>query len=125
MGERASYSTYDLTRMEADAASAGGSERQAEQADAGRLRLVFFFSPTSGHCRRTEAQLAQTLQRRKSRAKFELVRVNVEERADLAERFRIEVVPTLVVIEGRRVVQRIVSPQTALELSRSLATWLG
>jgi thioredoxin-like negative regulator of GroEL len=86
--------------------------------------LVFFYSPTSGRCRRTEAQLAQTLQRCKNRAKFDVVRVNVEERPDLAERFRIEVVPTLIVIEGRRVVQRIVSPETALELARSLGTWL-
>jgi thioredoxin-like negative regulator of GroEL len=90
-----------------------------------RLRLVFFYSQTSGQCRRTEAHLAQTLQRRKNRARFELVRVNVEERPDLAERFRIEVVPTLVVIEGRRVVGRIVSPSTAAELARGLRAWLA
>jgi thioredoxin-like negative regulator of GroEL len=50
--------------------------------------------------------------------------VNVEERPDLAERFRIEVVPTLAVIEGRRVARRIVSPDTALDLARSLEPWL-
>jgi thioredoxin 1 len=111
--------------MEAEARSSGGSERQTEQADAAaRLRLVFFYSPTSGHCRRTEAHLAQTLQRRKNRARFEVVRVNVAERPDLAERFRIEVVPTLILIEGRRVVQRIVSPRTARDLERPLKTWL-
>jgi Thioredoxin domain-containing protein len=53
-----------------------------------------------------------------------VVKVNVEERPDLAERFRIEAVPTLVVIEGRRVVERIVSPDTALGLARSLKPWL-
>lgn len=98
--------------------------RGARPDPAARIRLAFFYSPTSGHCRRTEAHLAQILQRRKNRARFEVVRVNLEKRPDLAERFRIETVPTLVVIEGRRAVHRIVSPQTALELARSLETWL-
>src|SRR3954462_5580986 len=97
--------------MEVEPRLSGSPQTQAEQADAvARLRLVFFYSPTSGRCRRTEAHLAQTLQRRKNRSRFEVVRVNVEERPDLAERFRIEVVPTLAVIEGRRVARRIVSP---------------
>jgi thioredoxin-like negative regulator of GroEL len=98
---------------------------QFEPADAAaRLRLVFFYSPTSGQCRRTEAHLAQTLQRRKNRSRFEVVRVNVVKRPDLAERFRVDVVPTLVVIDGRQVVGRIVSPDTALALARSLKPWL-
>lgn len=112
-------------RMEAETGSYEAAEPRAEQAGGPiRLRLAFFYSPTSGRCRRTEAHLAQTLQRRKNRARFELVRVNVEERPDLAQRFRIEVVPTLVVIEGRRVVGRIVSPGTAGELAQGLRAWL-
>src|SRR3954453_1714100 len=111
--------------MEVEPRLSGSPQTQAEQADAAaRLRLVFFHSPTSGQCRRTEAHLAQTLQRRKNRSRFEVVRVNVDERPDLAERFRIEVVPTLAVIEGRRVARRIVSPDTALDLARSLEPWL-
>ena len=111
--------------MEAEARVSGSPQRQAEQADAAaRLRLVLFYSPTSGQCRRTEAHLAQTLQRRKNRSRFEVVRVDVNERPDLAERFRVDAVPTLVVIEGRRVVGRIVSPDTALDLARSLKPWL-
>jgi thioredoxin-like negative regulator of GroEL len=110
--------------MKGEVGSSGRSERPAESVEAvPRLRLVFFYSPTSGHCRRTEALLAQTLQRRKNRSRFEVIRVNVE-RPDLAERFRIEVVPTLVVIESRRVARRIVSPDTALNLARSLEPWL-
>src|SRR3954453_3375516 len=114
-----------LVRMKSEVRSSGRSERQAESTDAvARLRLVFFYSPTSGHCRRTEAHLAQTLQRRKNRSRLEWIRGNGEERPDLAERFRIEVVPTLVVIESRRVARRIVSPGTALHLARSLEPWL-
>lgn len=111
--------------MEAEARVSGSPQPQAEEADASaRLRLVFFHSPTSGQCRRTEAHLAQTLQRRKNRSRFEVVRVDVGQRPELAERFRVDAVPTLLVIEGRRVVGRIVSPDTALGLARSLKPWL-
>lgn len=111
--------------MEAEARTSESPQTHAEQADApARLRLVFFYSPTSGQCRRTEAHLAQILQRRKNRSRFEVVRVDVGERPDLADRFRVDAVPTLVVIEDRRVVGRIVSPDTALGLARSLKPWL-
>jgi thioredoxin-like negative regulator of GroEL len=108
--------------MEANAGLSGSPEPQADAA--ARLRLAFFHSPTSGQCRRTEAHLAQALQRRKNRARFEVVKVDVGEHPALADRFRVEDVPTLIVIEGRRVVGRIVSPDTALELARSLKPWL-
>jgi thioredoxin 1 len=108
-----------------DVGSSGRAKRQAEHADApASLRLVFFYLPTSGHCRRIETRLAQTLQLRKHRSRFEVVKVNMDERPDLAERFRIDVVPTLLVIEGRRVARRIVAPDTALDLARALAPWL-
>lgn len=111
--------------MKAEAGLSATAQTHADQADAAkRLRLVVFHSPTSGQCRRTEAHLAQTLQRRKNRARFEVVRVNVAERPDLAKHFRIEAVPTLVVIQGRHVLDRIVSPPTALDLARSLKPWL-
>src|SRR4051794_39061074 len=111
--------------MEVEPRLSGSPQTQAEQADAAaRLRLVFFHSPTSGQCRRTEAHLAQTLQRRKNRSRFEVVRVNVDERPDLAERFGVDAAPPLLVIEERRVVGRIVSPVTALDLARSLKPWL-
>lgn len=87
-------------------------------------RLVFFYSPTSGRCRRVEAILANTLRLRRNQEAFELVRVDIGERPDLTERFRIEVVPTLLVIEGRRVVRRIISPK-GVELERELAKWLA
>jgi thiol-disulfide isomerase/thioredoxin len=111
--------------MEAEPRLSVHPRTQPDPADAvARLRLVFLYSPTSGHCRRTDAHLAQTLQRRKNRSRFEVVRVNVDERPDLAERFQVDAVPTLVVIEDRRVVKRIVSPDTALDLARSLKPWL-
>jgi thioredoxin-like negative regulator of GroEL len=90
-----------------------------------RPRLVFFLAERSGRCRRVEGHLAAVLQRRRNHDAFELVRVSVERHPDLAERFRVEEVPTLVVVEGRRVLKRIVQPRGARELSEELEPWLN
>ena len=110
--------------MERETGSAGLQPQAEGGASAVRPRLVFFYSPTSGRSRRVEAHLAHATQRRKNHATFELVRVNVDERPDLAERFGVEVIPTLIVIEDRRVVHRIVSPRGTAQLKHELAAWL-
>jgi hypothetical protein len=99
-----------------------GRARPARQAE--KPRLVFFYSPTSGRCRRGEGFLAQALQRRHNHDTFDLVRVNVETRPDLVDRFRVGELPTLVVVEGRRVAHRIVAPCGCRELERELRPWL-
>jgi hypothetical protein len=58
-------------------------------------KLVFFYSPQSGRCRRVEGFIAQVLQRRRNHETFELVRVSVDKRPDLADRFGVETVPTI------------------------------
>jgi thioredoxin-like negative regulator of GroEL len=89
-----------------------------------RPRLVFFYSPLSGRCRRAEGFVAQVLQRRRNHETFDLVRVSVEKRPDLAEKFRIEQVPTICVVQGRKLRRRIVSPRGCRELERELEPWL-
>jgi hypothetical protein len=89
-----------------------------------RPRLVFFYSPLSGRCRRVEGFIAQVLQRRKNHETFELVRVSVERRPDLAEKFRIEEVPTICVVDGRKLKRRIVAPRGCRELEQELEPWL-
>ena len=101
------------------------SAHAATAADVGaKPKLVFFHAPRSGRCRRVEGFLAQVLQRRQNHDTFELVRVSVEGRPDLAERFRIEAVPTLCVVEDRRLRKRITAPRGCRELERELAPWL-
>jgi thioredoxin-like negative regulator of GroEL len=97
-------------------------EAEAEAAE--RPKLVFFHSARSGRCRRAEGFLAQVLQRRRNHDTFDLVRVSVDRRPDLAERFRVDAVPTLVIVEGRRVRGRIVAPRGCTELERELGPWL-
>lgn len=89
-----------------------------------RPRLILFHSTVSGRCRRTEAFLAQVLQRRRNHDTFDLVRVAVDRRPDLAKRFLVTEIPTLVVVQDRKVRKRIVSPTGSRELEAALAPWL-
>jgi thioredoxin-like negative regulator of GroEL len=89
-----------------------------------RPQLVFFYSPLSGRCRRVEGFIAQVLQRRRNHDTFDLVRVSVDQRPDLAEKFRIEQVPTICVVESRKLRRRIVAPRGCRELERELEPWL-
>jgi thioredoxin-like negative regulator of GroEL len=88
-------------------------------------RLVFFHSPLSGHCRRVEGFLAQVLQRRRNHATFTVVRVAKEERPDLLERFKVETVPTLVVVQGKAVAGRLERPRGCRDIEGFLAPWLN
>jgi thioredoxin-like negative regulator of GroEL len=87
-------------------------------------RLVIFYSPRSGRCRRVEGFLAQVLQRRRNHLSLDLARVSVERRPDLAERFRVTDVPTLLLIDQRKVQARIVAPKGCRELQHQLSPWL-
>ena len=89
-----------------------------------RPRLVFFHARNSGRSRRVEGYLSQVLQRRRNHDSFELMQVDVVEHADLAERFRIEDVPTIVVVESNRVCGRLASPRGCREIEQLLAPWL-
>ena len=89
-----------------------------------RPKLVFFYSPQSGRCRRVEGFIAQVLQRRQNHETFDLVRVSVEHRPDLADKFRIETVPTICVVEGRKLRKTIAAPRGCRQLERELEPWL-
>jgi thioredoxin-like negative regulator of GroEL len=96
----------------------------AETASA-RPQLLFFYSATSGSSRRVEGFLAQVLQRRRNHQSFDLRRIDADRHAELARRFAIDVVPSLVVVENKRVRARLSSPRGCTEISRALAPWLS
>ena len=70
-----------------------------------RPLLVFFCSERSGPARRMESLLAHLA--RKERARLRVMRVDVDEQPDLARRFEVDEVPTLVLVKGKCVVDRI------------------
>jgi thioredoxin-like negative regulator of GroEL len=89
-----------------------------------RPRLVFFHSKVCGRCRRVEGFIAQVLQRRKNHGTFVLHSVDVDERPDLVERFRIDEVPTLLVVADRRVRNRLSHPHGCRDIEELLSPWL-
>jgi thioredoxin-like negative regulator of GroEL len=70
-----------------------------------RPMLVFFCSRRSGPARRMESLLAHLA--RKERARLRVRRVDVDANPELAERFRIETIPTLVLVIDKRAVGRL------------------
>jgi len=98
--------------------------REQASSAARRPWLVYFHSAQSGPCRRTEGYLAQVLQHRRNHETFALYRVDVGERPDLADKFGIDRVPTLVVVEDGRVCGRLEQPRGCPPIERLLAAWL-
>jgi thioredoxin-like negative regulator of GroEL len=90
-----------------------------------RPRLIFFTSSLSGQCRRVEGFLAQVLQRRRNHATFRVVRVAEEERPDLLERFKIQTVPTLIVVQDKAVAGRLERPRGCRDIEGFLSPWLN
>jgi thioredoxin-like negative regulator of GroEL len=96
----------------------------APRATAEKPLLLFFSSPRSGRCRRTEGFLAQVLQRRQNHETFRVHEIAYEERPDLAERFRVREVPTLLVVDRRAVRGRLAAPRGCEDIQAFLAPWL-
>jgi thioredoxin 1 len=78
---------------------------QVRRASRTKPLLVFFTSSKSGPARRMDSTLAHLA--RKERHRLRLTRVDIDERPDLAARFGVEEVPTLVLVGDRRVVERL------------------
>ena len=88
----------------------------------GRPQLVFFTNERSGPARRMESLLAHLA--RKERERLRVTRVDVDERPDLASRFHVETVPTLVLVKNRRVAARLEGRASAPRIERTLAPHL-
>ena len=87
-----------------------------------RPLLVFFSSPRSGPARRMESLLAHL--GRKERTRLRVARVDVEDRPELVERFKVSTVPTLVLVKEKRVVVRIEGRASAPRIEKAIAPHL-
>ena len=83
-----------------------------------RPLLVFFTSQRSGPARRMESLLAHIA--RKERETLDVKRVDVDERPDLVEKFRISQVPALALVVGKKVVTRLEGRSTAPKIESML-----
>ena len=84
--------------------------------------LVFFTSERSGPARRMESLLAHLA--RKERTRVRIMRVEVDEQPDLAAKFRVEAVPTLVLVRHKTVVDRLEGRSSAPKIEAMLARHL-
>ena len=87
-------------------------------ADDPRPLLVFFGATHSGPARRMESLMAHLA--RKERDRLRVTSIDVDERPELAQRFRVETVPTLALVKENRVVDRIEGRASAPKIERML-----
>lgn len=62
---------------------------------------------------------------RKERARLRVTAIDVEEQPELAERFRVKTVPTIALVKGKRVVERIEGRASAPKIERMLDAHLA
>jgi thioredoxin-like negative regulator of GroEL len=86
--------------------------------------LLVFGSATSGLCRRVEGFLAQVLQRRHNHTTFVVRHIDADARPEVARRFAVEQLPTIIVVEESRVRARCEQPRGCIEIKDALAPWL-
>jgi thioredoxin 1 len=91
--------------------------------DDARPLLVFFSHERSGPARRMESLLAHVA--RKERERLRVTRVDVDSRPDLAERFAVTEVPTLVLVKDKRAVARLEGRTSAPRIERMLEPFLA
>jgi thioredoxin-like negative regulator of GroEL len=84
--------------------------------------LLFFWSERSGPARRMESLLAHLA--RKERLRLRVMRIDVEAQPDLVERLRVSEIPTLVLVKGKLVVDRLEGRASAPKIEAMLARHL-
>ena len=88
-----------------------------------RPLLVFFGASHSGPARRMESLMAHLA--RKERARLRVTSIDVDKEPELAERFGVQTVPTLALVKGKRVVERIEGRASAPSIERMLEPHLA
>lgn len=86
--------------------------------------LLLFSSKRSGQARRVEGYIAHVLQRRHNHESFRFRIVDEEERPDLFERLQVTQVPSVLVVDQRRVCCRLEGYVRPHDVEEALAPWL-
>jgi thioredoxin-like negative regulator of GroEL len=88
-----------------------------------RPLLIFFTSARSGPARRMESLVAHIA--RKERSRLRVIQVDVDVASGLAEKLRVEAVPTLVLVVERKAVGRLAGRVSAPKIEALLEQHLG
>jgi hypothetical protein len=115
-------STSGETDFREDAASTAHPDAASATA---KPRLLFFLSAADGRSRRIEGYLAQVLQRRRNHDTFVVHKIDVDDRPDLVQRFRIpDGEPALLVVSQRLLRARLDGPRGVKDIAELLGPWL-
>ncbi len=85
--------------------------------------LLFFTCGRSGPCRRMESVVAQVA--RKERRRVDVLRIDVDEQAELASRLCVVAAPAIVLVAENRVVARLAGRSSATKIEAFLDSQLG
>ena len=96
---------------------------QEELVNDARPLLVFFCSQSSGPARRMESLLAHLA--RKERMRLRVMCVDVDDQPEVARRFKITTVPTLVLVKDKRALARLEGRVSAPQIEKMLDAHLG
>jgi thioredoxin-like negative regulator of GroEL len=88
-----------------------------------RPLLVFFGASRSGPARRMESLMAHLA--RKERARLRVTSIDIDEQPELAQRFQVQTVPTIALVKGKRVVERIEGRASAPKIERMIEPHLA
>jgi thioredoxin 1 len=104
------------TITRAERRSTGG--RPEENGARDKPVLLFFYSPRSGPSRRMDGLVSWLYVRERKRLRLRMV--NVDACKDIAERFKVEMVPTLLLVKDRRVVARLEGKVTGQQIDDAM-----
>jgi thioredoxin 2 len=85
---------------------------------------MYFTSARSGPARRVESLLDQVLQERRNHEAFDRTVVDVDDDQSVAERYAVDAVPTILVLENGEEMCRIDGRPSVAALREALSPWL-
>lgn len=94
---------------------------QKEVIDSKRAVLVDFFATWCGPCQMLSPVLEKISS---SRADFDIAKVDIDEAQDLAYKYGIQVVPTMVIFKDRKVMKKIEGYHNENEIASEMAEYV-
>ena len=96
-------------------------EQEVLQED--KLSLVEFWAPWCVYCRRIGPALDKIAQEKEG--EILIAKVNIDEEPSLAEKYQVEVIPTLIVYKEGRELGSIVAPESKAKIEEFISEYAG